>query len=489
MRLLFISTNLLLFAIYRDISERYKALKLLASTHSLVSLGISIFKQKNIDPSTQNNQNNPSFIANNFNFILFCQNSHLVSPSSIEFLATNGFDFNFQAKNGIRISCPPKQPSSIDPPNDKDTHPKQFTQKRKLPASAGSLSNNSNIEPTPDNRIIRDIVLQCFTCKAPIIVHNGLLDLMFLYNSFIAELPDSIDSFVADLADFLGSPIYDTKYFAEYVYRSDASFLSYLYQSSIRNTKKNKLEGLPFITIDIKDKIPLENLLSVTPATSIPRSANSTPTTLKIPQKPNNSPPYCSKFASFGYCPTPSTCKLSHDLDFILDYKESSPEQQKQIRAITNSKNSQLSANSAAPSNLKACQISPASPASQSYHSAVFDAYMTGYLFLSNLYSKPDLADPLSSLESRANSSSPAVHLNSLHSTLVSNAVPPEPASTFATQPAAPSSAAETPLNPHKYKNKIFLIGKNFPLHIEHSNFAKNSAQYVDFKSKRPKFV
>ncbi|OLY82645.1 Target of EGR1 protein 1 [Smittium mucronatum] len=335
----------------QDISERYKALRLLATTHSLVSLGISIFKKvPSSDP-----QIDSTFVVNNFNFILFCQNSHLVSPSSLEFLANNGFDFNYQDKNGIRFCSPPIQYS-----NSKDLSNENSKKKRKTPSTNGSLSNSS-VSETADGRIIRDIILSVFDSQAPTIIHNGLLDLLFLYNSFITELPPTVDQFVADLDDFLGGPIYDTKY---------------------RKMNKRKLAGQKYIDFNIKDQIKLGNLISPPPATPKKSTSSLNP----------NSPPYCQS-----------------------------------------------------------------NPASQSYHSAVFDAYMTGYLFLANTLESPDAAP--SPNPGDPNSISTSTGFGDIGT---GDSVP------FQSQ-----------------RNKIFLIGKNFPLSIEPSKFSSNSQSYIEFKSNR----
>ena len=66
--------------------------------------------------------------------------------------------------------------------------------------------------------------------KKLLIVHNGLVDLMFLYNSFCTLLPASLAVFLADLTELLPGGVYDTKVVAEYQLRETASYLEYLFK-------------------------------------------------------------------------------------------------------------------------------------------------------------------------------------------------------------------------------------------------------------------
>jgi hypothetical protein len=65
--------------------------------------------------------------------------------------------------------------------------------------------------------------------QIPLIVHNGLLDLMYIYDSFILALPEKLERFVMDLAKAFSGGIYDTKHISEKVAKEDVTFLSYLF--------------------------------------------------------------------------------------------------------------------------------------------------------------------------------------------------------------------------------------------------------------------
>ena len=49
-------------------------------------------------------------------------------------------------------------------------------------------------------------------CRKPLVVHNGMYDLMFFMNAFHGPLPERLDEFKAQLKACLPNPIYDTKF-------------------------------------------------------------------------------------------------------------------------------------------------------------------------------------------------------------------------------------------------------------------------------------
>ncbi|PVU85787.1 hypothetical protein BB560_006901 [Smittium megazygosporum] len=407
-----------------DMEERYKALRLLVSSHAIVSIGLSLFKK------------NPESLANTDSNKY--TNSHLISPSSISFLAENGFDFNLQAKNGIRYAVattkPEKQNTNSLNNTSKPAGNKHQSKKRRQTLSiysdgtsrsnqtnSGSLSN-SKLEQFPEGKILSEIILSVLTSKSPIIVHNGLLDLLFLFHSFVLPLPPTIDFFISDLSSLLCAPIFDTKYLSEKM-----------------ETEKSKLANNPFLDIVIQKEINL-NVLT-TPSKSQPNGNPQTLKSLDVNLLLKSQVPFCKQFASHGYCGLDTKCPLSHDLNFILSFRQASKSEQKvMIDTFRNNLlKTQLPFNATDLDGIQPLQQSVLSTPtqneqnsrnyiiSQTYHSGVFDAYMTGYIYAS------------------------ISHTNQLDS----------------------------------YKNKIYLIGKDIPLIIQKSKFSANSQNFIAFKESK----
>ena len=77
---------------------------------------------------------------------------------------------------------------------------------------------------------LRDIFSVLVASKVPLVVHNGLVDLIFLYGSLYADLPAALPTFVADLEQMFPAGIYDSKYIAEFSLRTSASFLEFVFR-------------------------------------------------------------------------------------------------------------------------------------------------------------------------------------------------------------------------------------------------------------------
>ncbi|KAI8326247.1 ribonuclease CAF1 [Martensiomyces pterosporus] len=267
-----------------NMEEKYKAMANIAKTHSLVSIGLSTFSKRHNRPG--------SFNVNNFNFTLQAQNSHLINPSSLAFLAQNGFDLGRQAMEGIRY----------------------FSGPNPRPVQVKTTAVNR------EGELIREVFLDVIRARVPLVVHNGLFDLVYLYQSFFGPLPDTYDSFAYDLFEMFPGGVYDTKYIAESLSPGTASYLAYLFHKSERIQKRRRDSGEPAVNARLKSRLKYD----------VPEE-NQQPSQLFVGN--DSSRPYCEQFADHGHCRYGKRCSRSHDINFILDCQER--EQQRTSAAET----------------------------------------------------------------------------------------------------------------------------------------------------------
>ncbi|KAJ3115423.1 Target of EGR1, member 1 (Nuclear) [Phlyctochytrium bullatum] len=391
----------------QDLRERYKALSAVANEHALIAFGLTTFERK--PPAANADTQNPHYAVHNFNFHLLCASPYKVCPESMCFLVDNGFDFNRQFRDGIAYVA------GTDP-------------------EAGFPADSSTA-------MLRGVFDHALARKVPIVLHNGLLDLMFIYKSFHADLPDDLDVFISDVADMFKGGIYDTKYVTDYVTHETSSFLAYVYRKYERDQlARKKSQKKAYFTLDIMDRlwnseeIPL-SLAGVALSEQLQMLKKPEDDKNKKKRKPfPNNKPFCAQYAAHGTCTKGRLCQQTHDLDVILDFelRISSKKSKTDTKSTTSTPTPNTAPTTPAkprPDTSKLPhfpQPTPIPPADSSaslfetYHSACFDAFMTGFVFCHQLLEYPDLLE--------------------------------------------------------EAKNKIYLIGKQRPLLIQRSEFAKLSA-------------
>jgi len=259
-----------------DLDERYENTGNVAKTRSIISMGLSLFKlfKTHGDPAE-----NPGFPyhVQTFNILTLCSEDYIVEPASLKFLVEHGFDFSRQYAEG-------------------------------LPYLRGNDRGQSG------NDFVRQIFMEIIRHKKPIVLHNGFIDLVFLYQNLYAQLPQNVNSFAADLAEMFPNGIYDTKYLSDYVCRKPASFLEYIFRAQQRkNIVAAGSEKSPYVLLVFPSTI-----LQTSQQTQI-RACDYE--NLFLSSK-DWSTKVCSSFSNHGHCVSGKKCPQSHDIDLVVLSKE-----------------------------------------------------------------------------------------------------------------------------------------------------------------------
>jgi target of EGR1 protein 1 len=171
----------------KHMDQRYQDLSKVIQTHTLLSFGLTVVTKQ---------QNSSGWQFSNIEFLTRNQHSFRLDPSNIKFLAENGLDFTQIFRRGI-------------------------------PFSSGSTVKEQDTDVL--RQLWHGILMIIKERQIPLVVHNGLLDIMYLYESFFASLPETLSTLVADLVEMFPAGIYDTKHLATDVVGEQKSFLAYLY--------------------------------------------------------------------------------------------------------------------------------------------------------------------------------------------------------------------------------------------------------------------
>ncbi|KAL9950809.1 hypothetical protein ACROYT_G043371 [Oculina patagonica] len=270
------------------VEDRYKYMCEVAQSRAILSLGISCFKLKKSKSSndTKNKEGRLNIRVKTFNIVVLCTENFVVEPASLTFLVGHGFDFNKQYAKGVPYSRG----------NDKE------------------LSNASWYT-------VRNLFNQLVLANKPLVLHNGFLDLVFLYENFYCKLPDKLQVFTADLSEMFPAGVFDTKFVSEHSVREPASFLLYLFKKCQRNNLQHQKHGAKHVCL----KFPEETSLSGFTEELYCGSHEET-------EAVHIDVIVCEKFAAYGFCPREKTCPLSHDVDDVLDREWKIKEAKRQKR-------------------------------------------------------------------------------------------------------------------------------------------------------------
>ena len=155
-----------------QVDERYRNTCLVAKTRSIISLGLSLFR---LLPPEESGGKSWSYSVTTYNLLVLCSEDYIVEPASLQFLVQHGFDFSAQYRLGI------------------------------------GYNRGNDTEEEQQNQQLRDIFSEIVSARKALVLHNGLIDLIFLYHNLWAALPPRLETFIADISELFPSGIYDTK--------------------------------------------------------------------------------------------------------------------------------------------------------------------------------------------------------------------------------------------------------------------------------------
>ncbi|OWF38964.1 target of EGR1 protein 1-like [Mizuhopecten yessoensis] len=284
----------------KSIEDRYKGIATSAKSRSILSIGISCYKlvevtnslNKECTDSSEEAQGLPQggvgpggcrwkFLVQTYNITTLCEEDYVVEPASLKFLVEHGFDFNRQYAKGV-------------------------------PYCRG----NDKVDSKTDTMSLRQLFMEILGAACPIIFHNALMDLVFLYENLYASTPPNMAAFLADLTEMFPAGIYDTKYITDFKHKMPASYLEYVFRKCLRTNKESSLGCKEHAWVEFPTYPAgfshITRCNCVRPGAAIPSHINKdTQDRLKAT--------VCGSYAGHGWCSRGNSCAKSHDVDLILD--------------------------------------------------------------------------------------------------------------------------------------------------------------------------
>jgi target of EGR1 protein 1 len=300
-----------------DMSVRYEALRNVVDSGAVLSLGIAVFnprKEAGSDvspgggiPAAAGGKPAVQYEVATFDFCMCCETPWSVSADAGRFLVSHSFDFNRLFSSGIPYVRASTEMTDAVAKAWPDEKPRAVPQG----PSTGSSGNPFIWGPMP-----RGLLWRIGRAAAPVVLHNGLMDLVFLYSAFHGSLPATLNLFVAALLDSVPAGFYDTKHLATTVKPERASFLSFVYAKAVQEESVHVLSSA---------FLPRAEIAS--PEDFLPSKKNGE-TTASVKSHATgltSAPglPVCILYSLRGHCPKGTRCLFSHNAFDVLAYERS----------------------------------------------------------------------------------------------------------------------------------------------------------------------
>ncbi|EFO22525.1 hypothetical protein LOAG_05962 [Loa loa] len=273
-----------------SLQERYDVIRQSAQTRSVLSVGITTFQL--VSRKETDAKKKLKYKCQVFNILTLCTVPFIVEADGFQFLSKHKFDFNRWISLGI--------------PYDYDTE-------------KGST--------------MKTLWHEVLCAAVPITLHNGLIDLTFIYQHFYSVLPETFSEFVVSVSDWFLLPegipgLFDSKYIAEYITRFKASFLEYVFRKCQRENATEQTRHRLYVSIEFDftpTETDLKNTIDIVDC-KLPNDfdAGTSVESCHISDEQKNS--LCKRYSNYGFCRT-EDCSYVHDVDILLNLEE-----QKQAR-------------------------------------------------------------------------------------------------------------------------------------------------------------
>lgn len=262
---------------HEDLNLRYEAIRRLSDTRAIFAVGIAVFHpvQDSADASNgiAKHDDGPSSLYEvaTYDFLMCCQDDFQTDANAGAFLVAHNFDFNRMFQKGI-----PYHRASTERP----------------PEGAGGKEVTKEAVPWRWGKMPRGLLWRIGRQGVPIVVHNGLFDLAFLFAAFQGPLPPTLNGFVGALLDCVPAGYWDSKILAGLA-EERASFLGYMFANAV-----------------------LKALVSVRNASGLPRDEVADPPE-EVPLKFANT--LCALYSFRGFCPRGVVCPFLHDPFLVVE--------------------------------------------------------------------------------------------------------------------------------------------------------------------------